>query len=302
MVITAASCAGEVGDACRIDSDCGDGMLCTSSGRCDYVNAVVSGLGPRHFGVGDVAVEIDNTVAFDAGFTIPDPVDEDTGGIDGADGETAGTAGDGADGSDGADSAELQTSHSCGADEPWLGVPTECSAQTNAFAAQEECPAVTGVYMIRSMVMEAYGGLTTMAPLANPIIEQSIFDGLVITMSVDGSFSQACDFDLVWSTGEPEYNDDCTTQYGSNMPVPIEGILDGPAILRQIKYDWATGTLEGIVIKAELMSVVPEVFRDTASGLVQEDLDLDGDGVNESVSSKFSVCLTPYVPATPESD
>ncbi len=288
MVITAASCAGEVGDACRIDSDCGDGMLCTSSGRCDSVNAVVSGLGPRHFGIGDVAVEIDNTVAFDAGFTA-DCTDRRIPSSD-------------SDDPVGKDDTEVQTSHRCGADEPWLDVPAECSAQTDAFTAQDECPAVTGVYMIRSMVMEAYGGLTTMAPLANPIIEESILDGLVITMSVDGSFSQGCEFNTVWSTGKPEYNDDCTTQYGSNMPVPIEGILDGPAILRQIKYDWATGTLEGIVIKAELMSVVPEVFRETASGLVQEDLDLDCDGVNESVSSKFSVCLTPYIPATPESD
>ena len=86
------------------------------------------------------------------------------------------------------------------------------------------------------------------------------------------------------------------------MPVPIEGILNGPAILRQISYDWSTGTLEGIVIKAELMSVVPEVFRDTASGLVEEDLDLDGDGVNESVSARFKVCFAPYSPPEPETE
>ena len=92
---------------------------------------------------------------FDAGFTIPDPVDEDTGGADGADGETSGSAGDATDGSGGADNTELQTSHSCGSDEPWLDVPTDCTAKADAFAAQEVCPAVTGVYMIRSMVMEA---------------------------------------------------------------------------------------------------------------------------------------------------
>ena len=143
------------------------------------------------------------------------------------------------------------------------------------------------------MTMEKYGGLVKLADLANPIIEQSIEEGLVIVMSVDGSFSQACDFDLVWSTDASDFQSDCSTTYGQNMPVPIPGILEGPAILRQITYDWSTGTFEGIVNKAELLSQVPATLRPTSSGLIDADLDLDEDGVNESVSSKFTVCLAP---------
>ena len=307
IMLVLVGCGSQVGDPCSLDSDCGQGLVCDAQGACATVNAVRSQLGPWHFDFAysnaeRLGASSESDTAFDGGDsgTGVDGVDvaSATDGADTADtaDETDSTDGTvGVDGIDGTDSVDgtLQTTHVCGASEPWIQVPSECTTPAGRFEPQDSCPEPTAVYKVVSMTMEKYGGLVKLADLANPIITDSIEKGMLILMSVDGSFSQSCDFDFVWSTDASDFQDDCSTKYGVNMPVPIPGILEGPAILRQINYDWASGTFEGIVNKAELIAQVPESLQPTSSGLIDADLDLDGDGVNESVSSKFTVCLAP---------
>ncbi len=171
----------------------------------------------------------------------------------------------------------------------------ECAAPLGLFKpGTAPCSEPATKRKVISIVIVKEGGLTKLADLANPLIVEKIADEtIVVDLWVDGTLSTACDFEHAWVVKKDQgINSDCTPQYGDSFPMPIPLGEVGIAIVENAEFDPSTGELTGYVNKQQLLEQVPEgQLRSTASLLVTEDADTDGDGTPDMASVRITIGL-----------
>ncbi len=141
------------------------------------------------------------------------------------------------------------------------------------------CPPPSERLTANAIVMEKSGGVVLLADNANAVITDAIESGgsVVELWTVDG-----VEF---WTTHEHQQNDDCTPYYGVDFPLPIPMFGGFTSIVTEVDFDRDSGTLKGLIDEEQLLSNIPEgQLRDVADGLIEKDVDTDGDGAPDMVS------------------
>ena len=173
----------------------------------------------------------------------------------------------------------------------------ECKPPSGVFdvAGAAPCPEPVSKRPVTSIEIVKEGGLTNLADLANPLIVNKIADGTIaVALWVDGTLAPGCTWKHAWIAGDGHgISGDCTAKHTTTFPMPVPLGDVGIAVVEGAVYDPVTGVLTGLVDKEQLLEQVPEGLKETASKLVVEDVDTDGDQTPDRASATLIIGLGP---------
>ena len=238
----APACTVAHGETCQIDSDCDPGSLCSLDGLCETYDEVAANL-------------------------------EAIGGYVASSGSSKDVVSE----PDTTSSEETTPTDQTG----------PCTAAYGAIfteASAKPCsePSTKRVVTLLQ-IAEAGHGAVNAAGVGNGIIESGFEAGQVpLSMWVDGTMNDGCDWGIAWMRDEADRLDDCTATFTDTMPFSIPGILE--AVIYEAEFDPKTNRVTGLIDKAEVLANLDESFRDVATKLFENDVDSDGDGVMDRTS------------------
>jgi hypothetical protein len=229
----AGACQAEGGEACRIDSDCGAGLLCALDGHCATLTEVQAAFSARP----DAGAPPKDSGA------PPDPG------------------------------------------------PTNIDAAGCLAPGAFGCEPPADVRKVTNLFLHPQGnGAARLAGVANPVLESSFGDGtLAMDLWLEGSYAPGCTFAFAFVRGPEDIGADCQPVYEGRMPFEIPDLV--AFTVYEGVLDPATHILSGYLDKAELIASMDPALRSTADGLIDVDLDTDGDGTPDKSTVILTVTL-----------
>jgi len=134
-------------------------------------------------------------------------------------------------------------------------------------------------------------GAAGLAGASQLILPDGFADGsLYMEWWIDGTFQDDCPYKVGYVRDDNDVDGSCQPIYTSDekMPVTIPGIVE--LFVYDPTFTPSTGQLRGFVDKDEIVAALAPALRDAFSGMVQEDVDTDGDGTPDLAT--FSMTVT----------
>lgn len=148
---------------------------------------------------------------------------------------------------------------------------------------------------VTNLVLAPSGhGMARLSDLANPIIESNFNDAkIALELWIDGTLGAGCDAPLAWvrTPDDVSASPECLPAFVGKMPFDVPGLVS--AIVYQATLDPQTLVLTGLVNRDELIASMAPALRDTATGLIDVDVDTDHDGTPDRTSIILTVTLAP---------
>jgi hypothetical protein len=236
-------CLGSSGEACRIDSDCGSGLVCSLEGQCTAY-AVLK-----------------EQIAHPTAPVVSETVGGDTGG--------------------GNETTSTDTETDAG----------QCTPPTGSWP----CAGPTAKRTVTNLVLAPSGhGMVRLADLANPIIESNFDEGKVaLELWIDGTLAAGCSATFAWVRNDADIGaaPECLPAFVTTMPFDVPGLVS--AIVYQAVLEPGTLVLTGLVNRDELIASMDPALRESATTLIDVDVDTDHDGTNDRTSIILTVVLAP---------
>ena len=158
----------------------------------------------------------------------------------------------------------------------------ECTARKAVFeSSTETClePAEKRVVSLLA-IAETGHAAANLGTLGNGIIASGFEDGTIhLELWVDGDFGPGCEYTVAWMRSDDDRKADCTAVFTDTMPFSIPELVQ--ATVYEAQFDPCANTVSGLLNKAEILASMDEAIRETAGNLIDEDVDSDGDGVND---------------------
>ena len=236
------ACTVAEGETCQIDSDCEPGTLCSLDGQCQTYDEVAASLEA-------IGAPADISVASNDTATAPDTSEPE-------------------------DTVPTDQDTSC----------TQAYSAMFTEAAAQPClePTSKRTVTLLQIAEEGHGAVNA-AGVGNGIIESGFEAGQVpLSMWIDGTLEDNCEWGIAWIRDEADRLDDCTATFTDTMPFAIPGILE--AVIYEAKFAPETNRVTGLINKAEVLANLDVAFREVATKLFVNDVDTDGDGVPDHTS------------------
>ena len=136
--------------------------------------------------------------------------------------------------------------------------------------------------------------MARLSDLANPIIESNFNDEkITLDLWIDGTLAAGCSATFAWVRnaadvgGAPE----CLPEFVETMPFDVPGLVS--TTVYQAVLEPETLYLTGLVNREELVASMAPALQETATGLIDVDVDTDHDGTNDRTSIIMTVVLAP---------
>jgi len=166
-----------------------------------------------------------------------------------------------------------------------------CAPVLGVFAAgSAPCPAAATILPVTGLVIAEEGnGLARLAAVANAVLADGFDQGTItLALHVDGTLAAGCTADLAWIRSAEDRHADCTPVFGADrMPLDIPSLVSTSVDFAVL--DPETHILTGLVDKQALLLTLDESIRPVADGLIDEDVDTDGDDVPDKSSAIIQV-------------
>ncbi len=238
------ACLGASGETCRIDSDCGSGLVCSFERQCTAYAVLKEQLAHP------TAPHVSETVGGDVASEV---------------------------------SSETATD------------PETDAGQCTTPSGTWPCAGPVAKRKVTNRILAASGhGMARLADLANPIIESNFGeDKVTLDLWIDGTLAAGCSATFAWVRNPADIGaaPECLPAFVGTMPFDVPGLVS--AIVYEAVLEPETLVLTGLVNRDELIASMAPALRETATSLIDVDVDTDHDGTNDRTSIILTVVLAP---------
>ena len=158
-----------------------------------------------------------------------------------------------------------------------------CVTQSDFGTGGGECPSKTTVLKLTKLVILKEGGLGNISSAANPTIASDMEAGKIHVELWD---------DTVWVPIDADGTPMCSQIEANTFPMTVPTFPVRSAV-KDATLDATKTKLTGWVNKHDMIQTMKCELHAAADTLVKEDIDSDGDGVNDRVSVVLEIELAP---------